>query len=361
MSGARARGRRRREDTPRVLLAHGDGGRLTDELLRTVILPALGAAGPGMAGQLDDAAVVPWPGEAAGAPGAGNGRLAITTDSFVVQPLTFPGGDIGKLAVTGTVNDLAVCGATPLYLTAGLILEEGLPLEVLRRVIDSLALAAREAGVVVVAGDTKVVPRGQADGLYVNTTGVGWLRPGCALGWGRIRPGDAVLLNGGIGEHGVAVLSRRAGLEFDSPVRSDCQALHGLALELVDRFGPAIRFMRDPTRGGLATVAKEIAVAAGLDLYLDEAEVPVTDAVRGACDLLGLDPLYLANEGKIVVVCAPEAAQAALAMMRSRPEGREARVVGRVAAGRGEAFLRTALGGTKYLDLLAGAPLPRIC
>ena len=333
-----------------VRLAHGGGGLLTRELVGRVFLKHLGNP---VLDRLEDAAVLP-------------GRLALTTDAFVVSPLFFPGGDIGRLAVCGTVNDLAMVGARPLALTASFILEEGLPLADLEQVVASMAAAAREAGVTVVAGDTKVVERGGADGLFVTTAGVGLVPEGIALGTDRIRPGDRVVVSGPVGDHGIAVLSRRPGLEFDTPVLSDCRPLNGLVAHLFARLAQgvgtsAVRFLRDPTRGGLATVLKEAAEGASVDIVLEEEEIPVRPEVRGAAEVLGLDPLYLANEGKLVAVCAPEGVEEVLAALRERPEGREARAIGRVEAGRGNVILRTAFGGRKILDLLPGEQLPRIC
>lgn len=342
-----------------VRLAHGGGGALTRSLVADVFLKHLG--NPAL-NRLEDAAVLAPPGE-------GGGRLALTTDAFVVAPPFFPGGDIGRLAVCGTVNDLAAMGARPLALTASFILEEGLALADLERAVASMAAAAAEAGVAVVAGDTKVVERGGADGLFITTAGVGWVPGGVDLGAHRVRPGDAVIVTGPVGDHGVAVLSRRPGLAFDTPVVSDCRPLWGLVDHLLARLAgagsgagvAALRFLRDPTRGGLATVLKEAAEAAGLDVVLDEAAVPVRPEVRGAAEFLGLDPLYLANEGKLVAICDGEGVEGVLAALRERPEGRDARIVGRVEAGRGNVILRTAFGGRKILDLLPGEQLPRIC
>lgn len=339
----------------RILLAHGDGGTLTSQLVSDIFLKYL--ANPAL-DEMGDAAVI----DIRSALDDPSGRLAFTTDSFVVDPVFFPGGDIGKLAVCGTVNDLAVSGAVPRCLSAGFILEEGLPLTDLERIVASMAAAAQEAGVVIAAGDTKVVGRGSADKLFINTSGLGVIPGGRVLGYPAIRPQDAVLVSGPVGEHGVAVLSCRAGLSFHTPVQSDCAALNGIIGSLLDRFdGGQVRFMRDPTRGGLATTLKEIAQSAGVDITIREEEIPVSDNVRGACELLGLDPLYLANEGKFLAVVDSAVAEVALDLLRAHPLGRGAAIIGRISNGPGDVYLKTPLGGTKYLDKLAGEQLPRIC
>lgn len=330
-----------------VLLAHGDGGRLTHELVTGLFLKYFG--NEVLAG-LTDAASLKVDG----------GRIAVTTDSFVVNPPFFPGGDIGKLAVCGTVNDLAVSGAEPRYLTASFLIEEGFPLADLERVVASMARACREAGVQIVAGDTKVVSRGQLDRIFINTTGVGYLPPDRDLGYHRIEPADLVLVNGNLGDHGMAILARREGFGFEDQVVSDCAALNGIIGGLLHALR-GIKLMRDLTRGGMATAAKEIATAAGVDVWLDEQAIPIGAATRGAAEMLGLDPLYLANEGKFMTVIAPEEADRAVALMRAHPLGRDACIIGEVRAGKGNVYLKTALGGTKFLDMLAGAPLPRIC
>ncbi len=332
-----------------VLLAHGSGGQLSHELIRDVFARAF--ANPVLA-ELGDSAVVDLP------PGV---RLALTTDSFVVQPLFFPGGDIGKLAVCGTVNDLAVAGATPLYLTAGFILEEGLPLATLERVVVSMAETARSAGVQIVTGDTKVVERGAADGLFINTAGVGSLPAGRSLAPAHLRPGDVLLINGPLGDHGLAVMLQREGLEFGSALESDCAPLNGLIAAVLAAAPGAVRCMRDPTRGGLATVLNEWAEV-GVGMMLDEAALPIREEVRGACEVLGLDPLYAANEGKVVLAVAPEAAEAALAALRAHPLGRDAACVGQVTAEHPRrVVLRTRYGARRIVELLTGAQLPRIC
>jgi len=358
----------------RVLLAHGSGGRATAELIRELFLPRFANE---HLSPLADAAVLPRvlgdhhpaasqsgsdppPGQTLG------GRLVLTTDAFVVSPLFFPGGDIGKLAVFGTVNDLAVSGATPLYLTAAFILEEGLDLADLERVAASMASAAEEVGVAVVAGDTKVVEKGACDGLFVTTTGVGQLHPRATLGPSAVRPGDRLVLSGRVGDHGVAVLSCRPGLAFETTVRSDCASVAPLARALLDRLGPAVRWMRDPTRGGVATVAYELGGEASLPVLLDEEAVPVSPDVAAACDLLGLDPLYLANEGKVLAVVAQDSAEEAVRVLNEAGAS-DAAVVGEILPpgpgllGRPGAYLRTAYGGTRPLEPLEGDQLPRIC
>lgn len=326
-----------------ITLDYGSGGKKTAALIDKIIVPELGNAA---LNSLGDGAVL-------------EGGLAFSTDSFVVSPLFFPGGDIGKLSVCGTVNDLAMCGAEPKYLSLALIIEEGLPAEDLRRVVASIKSAAEAAGVQVVTGDTKVVERGRGDGLYINTAGIGLVKyPG--LGPDKMRPGDAVLLSGTAGDHGAAVMLARDGL-MEGEIRSDCAALNGLAFALLDS-GAQVRVLRDPTRGGVATTLCEFAESAKLGIELDEAAIPVRRDVSAACALLGLDPLYCANEGKMLAVVAPEDAQAALAALRSRPEGENAAIIGRVTAERpGRVALRTAAGGARLLQKLAGAQLPRIC
>ncbi len=332
----------------RILLAHGEGGRLTRRLVRDLLLPAFEND---YLRPLGDGAVLP----------AADGRLVLTTDGSVVSPLFFPGGDIGKLAVHGTVNDLAVCGADPLYLTLAFVLEEGLPAETLRRVVASVAEAARACRVPVVAGDTKVVPRGAADGMFLTTAGLGRLRPGVDWGAHRVRAGDRVLVSGTLGEHGLSVLVAREGFELGDGLVSDTAPLHELTATL-DACVDAVHFVRDPTRGGMAAVLHELVEAASVSVVLDEAALPVTPAVRGACELFGLDVLHIANEGRLVAVVAPEAADAALACLRRHPLGAAAAVVGEVAAGRRrEVLVRGGLGSLRLLDEPSGAPLPRIC
>lgn len=331
----------------RITLAHGAGGKATRDLVEALFLEELrnDALEP-----LCDAALV-----------AGAARLALTTDAYVVRPLVFPGGDIGELAVNGTVNDLAVSGASPLWLTAGFVIEEGFPVAELRRLATSMGRAARRAGVAVVAGDTKVVERGKADGLYVTTAGVGALPDGPGLGPERVRPGDRLLLSGTLADHGMAVMIARGDLELDADIASDTAPVHELAAAL-GGLGDGVRFMRDPTRGGLATALNELALTADVCIALDENALPVRPAVAAACEILGIDPLYVANEGKLVAVVAPEAADDALARLRAIPLGADSVAVGEVrAAPAGFVVLDTALGGTRIVDMLVGDPLPRIC
>ncbi len=346
MSRAAQRKPRLRDEI--ITLAHGAGGKATRTLIEALFFGEL--ANP-LLGELGDAAVL----DAAGS------RLAFTTDSFVVRPLFFPGGDIGSLAVNGTVNDLAVSGARPLCLAAGFIVEEGFPTDDLRRVAASMAAAARRAGVEVVTGDTKVVERGKGDGVYVTTTGIGLVGPGVDLGPARVEPGDRVLLSGTIGDHGMAVMVARGELQLEVELASDTAPLHELALALAE-LGPALRWLRDPTRGGLATALNELAEAAGAAVLLAERALPVRAEVAAACEILGIDPLYVANEGKLVAVVAPEAADAALAALRALPLGREAAVVGEIAAEPERlVVLETEVGGSRLVDMLVGDPLPRIC
>lgn len=336
-----------------ITLAHGSGGRAMRDLIDDVFVAAFD--NPELA-RLDDQARLELSGLA-----AHGDRLALTTDSFVVDPLFFPGGDIGKLAVHGTVNDLAVSGAKPLFLTCAVIVEEGLPVDDLRRVADSMAEAARACGVVIVTGDTKVVNRGEADKLFINTTGIGVIAPGVDLGTGNVRPGDKVLVNGCIGEHGVAILAARDDLALDVPVESDTQPLHELVAAMLAA-APDLRCLRDATRGGLATVANEFAQAAGVCIQLNESDIPVTDPVRGVSEILGLDPLYYANEGRLVAIVAPGQAEEALAAMRAHPAGRDAAIIGEVAESpRGSVIMHTVFGGERIVDTLVGEQLPRIC
>ncbi len=332
----------------RVRLAHGGGGRAMQSLLEKFFFPAFPAPTTGLR---HDAAIL----EVAGS------RLAFTTDSYVVHPYFFPGGDIGSLAVHGTINDLAVAGARPLYLSCGFILEEGLPLEDLRRIVDSMAHAADEAGVAVVTGDTKVVDRGKGDGIYLNTAGVGLVEPGVCWHPGQVRPGDAVLVSGDLGRHGMAIMACREGLELETRLESDSAPLWGLVEALI-REGLTIRCLRDLTRGGLTSALVEIAEAAGVRITLDEGAVPVSEEVRGACELLGLDPLAVANEGRLVAFVAPEDAPRALEQMREHPAGQGSAWIGQVESGPGFGVaVRTCLGTLRPLDMLNGEQLPRIC
>jgi hydrogenase expression/formation protein HypE len=336
-------------DYPHVQLAHGGGGRLTQGLIEGLFLPAF--ANPALAG-LHDGAVLE----------VGGARLAVSTDSFVVSPRFFPGGDIGSLAVHGTVNDLAMCGAQPLALAVGFILEEGLETAELARIVDSMRRAAAEAGVPVVTGDTKVVDRGKGDGAFIHTTGLGLVPAGVDIDPLRARPGDRVLVSGEIAVHGVAILSVREGLEFETALESDSAALHGLVADLLAAGGDRVHVLRDPTRGGVASTLNEIAAKAGVGIRLDERAIPVSEPVRAACEILGLDPLYVANEGKCLALVAPEAADAALAAMRAHPLGRAAALIGEVTEGpAGQVTLRSTIGGERIVDLLTGEQLPRIC
>ena len=332
----------------RILLAHGGGGRLMRELIEKELLPAL--RNPALEA-LADGAVLDAP----------HGRLAFSTDGFVVQPLFFPGGDIGTLAVNGTVNDIAMCGAEPLHLSLGFIIEEGLPIADLRRVVASVAAASRAARVRIVTGDTKVVERGKGDGLFVHTSGVGVVRAADPLGAERVRPGDAVLVSGPIGQHGVAVMAVREGLAFAKPILSDCAPVADAVLALIEA-GVKLRCLRDPTRGGVATALNEIASQALVEIELDEAALPVTDEVAGACEVLGLDPLYVACEGRFLAVVAPEGAARALGVLRSREDCRGAARIATVKpAAAGLVTVRTPIGGVRVVDVLSGEQLPRIC
>jgi hydrogenase expression/formation protein HypE len=332
-----------------ILLGHGSGGKLSAELIERMIVPAF--ANPALEA-LDDQAVISLDGP---------GRIAFTTDSYVVSPIFFPGGDIGELAVNGTINDLAVGGARPIALSLAFILEEGLPLEVLRRVIESARRAAERAGVSIVTGDTKVVGRGAADQIFINTSGIGLVPPDVDVGSARVRPGDAILLSGPIGDHGVAIMAHRAGLELEGDVRSDTAALHDLTAALL-RACPEIHAMRDPTRGGVAATLVEIATRRRLGIEVAEAAIPIRDTVRGTCELLGLDPLLVANEGKLVVFVPSAAADRALAAMRAHPLGRYGARIGLVTDAHPTVVeLTTPVGGRRLLDLPFAEPLPRIC
>jgi hydrogenase expression/formation protein HypE len=335
-----------------IVLGHGSGGKLTSDLIDTIFLPAFHNP---VLDKLDDQAVLT----------IGNSRLAFTTDSFVVTPIFFPGGDIGRLAVHGTVNDLAMSGAQPLYLSAAFILEEGLPMDDLRRIVESMRASAAEAGVQFVTGDTKVVDRGKGDQIFINTTGIGLIPPGIHISADRAQPGDAILLSGFIGDHGMAILSQREGLEFEGAIESDCASLNGLVAAMLatpaagDDF---IHCLRDPTRGGAATTLNEIAKRANVGMLLRELSIPVRESVKGACEVLGLDPLYVANEGKLIAVVRSDAADAVLNQMRDHPLGRDAVIIGNVVAEHpGLVLMKTEIGGTRVLDVMFGEQLPRIC
>jgi hydrogenase expression/formation protein HypE len=333
----------------RIVLGHGSGGKMSHDLITRLFYPPFDnpvlRAG-------DDAGVVQ----------ANNlTRLAISTDSHVVWPLTFPGGDIGRLAVCGTVNDVAMMGARPLYLTAGFILEEGLEVKLLQAIVNSMRLAAQEAGVQVVAGDTKVVQKGKADGLYINTTGVGLLEYGAQIGGAQARPGDIVILSGPLGDHGIAVLQARGELGFESGISSDVAPLNHLIAAMLES-SQKIHVLRDPTRGGLATTLNEIAAQSQVNILIEETRIPVRPAVMAACEMLGFDPLYVANEGKLIAIVAPEDADSVLAAMQATYRGEQAAVIGEVRREpAGRVLLKTNLGSTRVVDMLAGEMLPRIC
>ena len=332
-----------------ILLGHGSGGRLSHQLLDELITPILSGIEPR---DQNDAAVLETRG----------GRLAFTTDSYVVDPIFFPGGNIGDLAVNGTVNDLAMTGARPLALSVGLILEEGLAIDDLRRILEAMRAAADHAGVRIVTGDTKVVPRGKGDRIFINTAGIGVFDHGPEISGRGARVGDKVLINGTIGDHGMAVLASREGLELASDIRSDSAALGGLVADLLATLGNDVHALRDPTRGGVATTLKEIALQSQVEITLQEIALPVAAGVAGACAILGLDPLYVANEGKLLAVVDPGQAATALAVMHRHAEGHQAAIIGEVtAAGSGRVLLNTAIGGRRTIEMLAGEQLPRIC
>lgn len=338
----------------RIDMNHGAGGRASAQLVDELFSPAFD--NDWLRQGNDQAQFDPPPELAQG------GRLVMSTDAHVVTPLFFPGGDLGCLSVHGTLNDVAMAGARPLYLSASFILEEGLPLKVLQAVVQSMACASREAGVPIITGDTKVVEQGKADGIFITTTGVGVVPAGLHIDGAQARPGDVVLLSGSIGEHGVAVLSQREALSFQEAITSDTAALHGLVAEMVRVAGGGLRVMRDPTRGGLATTLNEIARQSRCGVHLQEAAIPVLPQVAAACELLGLDPLYVANEGKLVAVCAPEVADALLAAMRAHPLGQRAARIGVITADEHRFVqMSTRLGGRRVVDWLTGEQLPRIC
>jgi len=333
----------------RVQLGHGSGGTLSAALLRDRFLPLLGNP---VLDQLGDAAVLPVHG----------GDVAFSTDTFVVRPVEFPGGNIGSLAVHGTLNDLAMMGAAPLCLAAGFVLEEGLDLALLDRVLTGMAATAREAGVPVVTGDTKVVERGKADQLYISTTGIGLLRPGFRPAPHRARPGDAVLVSGPLGAHGMAIMAAREGLAFDAPIESDAATLFPLVERLRERVGDAVHVLRDPTRGGLASALNEIAATSRVGVVLEDGTIPVPAAVASVCELLGLDVMYVANEGVLVAFVDAAAAADALSALRSHPLGRSAVIAGHVVADHpGLVILRTGPGGSRIVQMIPGDQLPRIC
>jgi hydrogenase expression/formation protein HypE len=335
-----------------IVLGHGSGGKLTSDLIEKIFLPAF--HNPTL-DKLDDQAVLT----------ISDQRVAFTTDSFVVTPIFFPGGDIGRLAVHGTVNDLAMSGAQPLYLSAAFILEEGLPVDDLRRVVESMRAAAADAGVQFVTGDTKVVDRGKGDQIFINTTGIGLIPPGINISADRAQPGDVILLSGYIGDHGMAIMSQREGLEFEGAIESDCASLHTLVAAMLATPSTSPDFLhclRDPTRGGAATTLNEIAKRASVGMLLREQSIPVRESVRGACEVLGLDPLYVANEGKLLAIVRPDMASSVLAQMRAHPLGQDAALIGEVVPDHpGMVLMKTEIGGTRVLDVMFGEQLPRIC
>jgi len=335
-------------DYPEIVLAHGGGGALTHRLIEKMFLPAF--ANPIIEARHDGAVV-----------SVGGSRLAFTTDSYVVQPCFFPGGDIGLLAVNGTINDLAMCGARPLYLSVALILEEGFAMADLWRVVSSMKDAARQAGVDLVTGDTKVVDKGSGDGIFINTSGIGLIEGDFTISPSNVHPGDAVIVSGDIGRHGMAVMAAREGLEFENPIESDTAALCAPVLSLLEA-GIEVHCLRDPTRGGLATSLIEIAQVASLGVHIDEAAIPVSDEVRGACEILGLDPLYVANEGRFIAFVPAECRERALEVLRANPLCKGSCTIGTVSAGdAGMVVSKTLIGGRRVLDMLSGDQLPRIC
>jgi hydrogenase expression/formation protein HypE len=334
--------------TERIQIDHGAGGRASHDLVAKTFMPAL--ANP-ILKELNDSALLNFQ----------DVRLAMSTDSYVVDPIFFPGGDIGSLAVHGTVNDLAMRGAQPRYLSVGFILEEGLEIAALEKLVGSMARAARQAGVEVVAADTKVVERGKADRIFINTAGVGIIAPGVDIAGQNAKPGDCVLINGPMGDHGVAVLSTREGLSFQTDIQSDSAPLNGLVSEILE-VSRNIHVLRDPTRGGVATALNEVAGQSAVGIELEEAHLPVRPGVKAACEMLGLDPLYVANEGKVLVMVAPEDADLVLNKMRQHPLGRESYIIGRVVSEHpGRVVLHTGVGGRRIVDMLSGEQLPRIC
>ena len=331
-----------------IQLAHGSGGQLTRDLIARLFKRYFSNA---YLDPLSDAAVLP----------ERRGRLAFTTDSYVIQPIFFTGGDIGKLSVCGTVNDLSVVGAKPFYLTAGYILEEGLPLADLEKIVSSMAQTAESAGVKIVSGDTKVVERGSVDKIFINTAGIGWVPEGLFLSPQKIKPGDRILVSGSLGDHGMAILCQREGLEFDTPLASDCAPLNGL-VETILTHHHDVRVMRDPTRGGLATTLVELAEESDLGFEIDEKSTPLHEGVRAACELLGLDPLFVANEGKLVAIVSSQEAESVLTAMKGHPLGQEANIIGHVVeAHPRKVVLKTILGAKRLIKMLAGDQLPRIC
>lgn len=336
-------------DYPNVLLAHGGGGSLSQMLVDTMFAPTFDNE---WLGQLHDGAVIDIDAR----------RLAVSTDSFVIHPLFFPGGDIGSLAVHGTVNDIAMCGATPTAITVGLVIEEGLPMEDLWRIVSSIKTAADQAGVSVITGDTKVVDRGKGDGIFINTTGIGIVDDGVDISPARMEIGDVVLVSGTIADHGIAIMSVREGLEFETALESDSASLHGLVRTILAVGGSGVHVLRDPTRGGVASATNEIAQSGGLGIRLREADLPLSDPVRAACEILGFDPLYVANEGKCLAIVDAAVADDVLSAMQDHPLGKDAAAIGTVVDDHhGRVFLTSRIGGNRVVDMISGEQLPRIC
>jgi hydrogenase expression/formation protein HypE len=332
----------------RILLAHGSGGQLSHELVTSLFVKAFHNP---ILDRLDDTAVLE----------VGGKRWAFTTDSYVVTPVFFPGGDIGKLAVCGTINDLCMSGANPLFLSSGFIIEEGFPLSSLEKIVASMQMTAEEAGVEIVTGDTKVVNRGGADQIFINTAGIGLIPDGVNISGGYARAGDRILLSGSIGDHGVAILSSRQGLQFSTTLKSDCASLNGLVAAMLET-SKEIHSLRDPTRGGLSSTLNELARQSGVGIWVEEERIPIKEEVRGACELLGFDPLILANEGKLVAIVAPRAAEFILQRMKAHPYGQDAAIIGEVREEpKGKVVMRTSIGTTRIVDMMVGEPLPRIC
>jgi hydrogenase expression/formation protein HypE len=335
-------------DYEEIVLAHGSGGKLSHQLIAKIIAPQFAND---LLAPLHDGAVF----------SLGEGRVAFTTDSYVVSPIFFPGGDIGKLAVHGTLNDLAMCGARPMYLSVGFILEEGLPMKDFWRIVQSMRAAADQAGVQLVTGDTKVVDRGKADRIFINTAGIGLVPEGVTIHPARARPGDKVIISGPIAVHGIAIMSVREGLEFETEIASDTAPLNDLVSDLLSACND-VHVLRDPTRGGVTSAVTEIAQSAGVGIVLNESSIPISEEVKGACEILGLDPLYVANEGKLIAIVAPEEAEMALGTMRKHPLGREAAMIGEITTEHpGFVVMTTRVGGTRVVDMLSGEQLPRIC
>lgn len=338
---------------PTIVMGHGSGGKMMGDLIQHLFTPPFQNE---YLSQMGDSTVLELPVD-----GDRSMKMAFTTDSFVVSPLIFPGGDIGELAVNGTVNDLAMSGAHPAFLSAGFILEEGLPMETLGQIVSSVAAACREAGVQLVAGDTKVVDKGHGDGVYINTSGIGLIPPGVEIAPKRARPGDAVIVSGTMGDHGIAIISVREGLEFETQIESDTAPLNGLVQAMLAA-SPELHCLRDATRGGLAAVLNELATASRVGIEFDERQVPVRPEVQAACEMLGFDPLYVANEGKLVAIVPEAVAEAMLAAMRAHPMGLAAERIGRVVSEHpGMVVARTSIGGSRVVDMPAGELLPRIC